>query len=102
MPGKQLYVYGSEDTILLNVLFSLLCLVLCKAMADDATRARRLKAMHPQQVVIVHYEDIAKHSTTAAQYIYKLVFHKFMYFSMHNDIDYTVCLSILIFYCVFM
>ena len=71
-------------------------------MADDATRARRLKAMHPQQVVIVHYEDIAKHSTTAAQYIYKLVFHKFMYFSMHNDIDYTVCLSILIFYCVFM
>ena len=41
-------------------------------MADDLTRARQLHARNPQQAIIIHYEDAAKHATTAAQHIYRL------------------------------
>ena len=41
-------------------------------MADDLTRARQLHATNPQQAIIIHYEDAAKHATTAAQHIYRL------------------------------
>ena len=42
-------------------------------MADYLTRARQLEARNPQQAIIIHYEDVAKHATTAAQHIYRLV-----------------------------
>ena len=41
-------------------------------MADYLTRARQLEARNPQQAIIIHYEDVAKHATTAAQHIYRL------------------------------
>ena len=41
-------------------------------MADDLTRAQQLHARSPQQAIIIHYEDVAKHATTAAQHIYRL------------------------------
>ena len=40
-------------------------------MADDLTRAGQLKARNPQKALIIHYEDVAKHATTAAQHIYR-------------------------------
>jgi len=43
------------------------------AMADDIQRAKQMQKIHSQQVVIIHYEDIANYTKTAANYIYRWV-----------------------------
>ncbi|KAF6023243.1 hypothetical protein EB796_018430 [Bugula neritina] len=47
--------------------------MLCMAMADDIQRAKQMQKIHSQQVVIIHYEDIANYTKTAANYIYRVL-----------------------------
>ncbi|KAF6023245.1 hypothetical protein EB796_018432 [Bugula neritina] len=45
--------------------------MLCKAMADDARIAKEIQKKHPNPIVVVHYEDIANYTKTAANYTYR-------------------------------
>ncbi|KAF6023250.1 hypothetical protein EB796_018437 [Bugula neritina] len=45
--------------------------MLCKAMAEDAQIAKEIQKNHPNPIVVVHYEDIANYTKTAASYIYR-------------------------------
>lgn len=42
-------------------------------MLDDFQIAKELMRTHKQQVMLVHYEDIAKNKALAARYIYRYV-----------------------------
>jgi len=40
-------------------------------MADDARIAKEIQKKHPNPIVVVHYEDIANYTKTAANYTYR-------------------------------
>jgi len=40
-------------------------------MANDVLIAKQMQKSHPNQVVIIHYEDIANSTKTAADYVYR-------------------------------